>query len=622
MTLRRVVISLGVLAGILVVVIGGAMIWLLTADLRPWIEDYASKSIGRPVVIGTLKIGWGNPLSLEITDLKVANAPWGSVPDMISVDGISALVDPWSLLGGVPKFQKLHAVKPVIVLERDKDGTGNWKFAGKANPPAAPVMANPQSRRSFPTLLDLALQDGLLTYKGLGSYRLKLDLHDVTIQTTGEDQPVKLAAAGAHNGTPVTLSGDVDSFRAFRDTSRPFATNLTLAAASSTMIFKGTIVDPLDFEGVEGPLTIDSAKLGDLLKVFGADIGLNPPLLLAGTFKHDGDHWEMTKSTGKIATSNFEGDLFFDEGPRSGQDNLVAKLRFNALDLNPILPAPGKVTAATPGLDAVSLRLDPKPGTNVDADVVAQQLTYAKTRIANFSIHMKMLAGQLNLSRLNFALAGGTIDASGTAATVAGGTRIQARGLLTGADAAQLAAYVDALAGKLRGQVESAFAMDMTGETLGNALRAGHGHAVAGMVQGSISRDLMEKLSTNLLNLFRNGEGTVPVACLLGIVDLRNGLATISPLRLRSGDGTVIGRGQVDIPGKRLDITIQSESSTTGFFALDIPIRIHGSFGKPNIDPQIGGGGAASRQALTNNNPTQNLSPELKALAERNPCLH
>jgi uncharacterized protein involved in outer membrane biogenesis len=330
----------------------------------------------------------------------------------------------------------------------------------------------------------------------------------------------------------------------------------------------------------------------------------------------------MMKSTGKIAASSFEGDLVFDEGPRGKQDNLKATLRFGELDLNPILPAPDKARAAAAGFNSVSLRLDPNPGTNFDADVVARQLTYAKTRIADFAVHLATLPNAINLSRLKLAFAGGTIDASGTAATAPGGTHVLTRGQLIGAEAAQLAAYVDALAGKLRGRIDGAFTMDMTGETLGNALRAGRGHAVLDMVQGSVARDLMEKLSTNLLNLFRSGEGTVPVACFLGIVDLRNGVAAISPLRLRSGAGTVIGGGQVDFPGKRLDITIQSEASTTGFFALDIPIRISGSFANPSTDPLIGGGGAATRQALTNNNPTRNLSPELKGLAERNPCLH
>ena len=620
MTLKRVVVSILALVGVILAAAAGGLAWLLTADLRPWVEDYASKAIERRVTIGTLKIGWGNPLSLEVTDLKVANAPWGSVPDMISIGSLSALLDPWSISSGVLKFQKLRTVKPVIVLERDKDGTGNWKFAGAGPSSPDQFALVPKYRNQFSTLLDFEMKDGMVSYKGVSSYRLQVDLHEVTIQSAGDDQPVKLAVDGAYNGTPVKLTADTDSFLVLRDKSHPFGANLSMAAASATVLFKGTVMDPLNFDGVEGPIEIDAKKLGDLLKVFSTDIGINPPLLLAGAFKHGGDHWEITRSKGKIATSAFTGDLVLDEGPRGKPDNVSTTLRFGDLDLNPLL-AGGKLGGVPADLNAVSLRIDPNPGTNIDANIDAKQLTYAKTRVADFGVHLKLVSGAATLNRLTLAFAGGKIDASGSAVSVAGGTYVVARGALSDADAALLARYVDALAGKLTGRVDGGFNVDMTGDTLGNAMRAGRGHAVLGMVQGSVSRDLMEKLSTDLRNLFGNGKGSAQVACLLGIVDLRNGLAVISPLKLRSTAGTLIGGGRVDILGKRLDITIQSESATTGLFALDIPIRISGSFANPSIDPQIGAS-AKMRMALLDSNPTQNLSPELRGLAERNPCLH
>ena len=128
----------------------------------------------------------------------------------------------------------------------------------------------------------------------------------------------------------------------------------------------------------------------------------------------------------------------------------------------------------------------------------------------------------------------------------------------------------------------------------------------------------MEKLSTNLLNIFRGGEGTVPVVCLLSVADMRNGVAQLSPIRLRSNAGTLIGGGQVDFRAKRLDITIQSESATTGFFALDIPIRISGSFANPAIDPHFGS--ADATRGAGQHQPGAGLSGELRGFVERNPC--
>ena len=84
-----------------------------------------------------------------------------------------------------------------------------------------------------------------------------------------------------------------------------------MAAGSATLGFKGIMMDPLNFEAVEGPIKIVASKLGDLMKICSADIGVNPPMVLAGAFKHDSDHWDIRSSKGKIATSALEGDLSF-----------------------------------------------------------------------------------------------------------------------------------------------------------------------------------------------------------------------------------------------------------------------------------------------------------------------
>jgi len=433
---------------------------------------------------------------------------------------------------------------------------------------------------------------------------------------------VTLTADGAYNGTPVKLLAKTDSFGVLRDDSRPFGMVLSMTAPAANLDFNGTVMDPLNFDGVDGTIKIDAVKLSDLLKILNVEIGINPPMLLAAGLRHAGDHWQMANAKGMLATSAFDGDLALDEGARGKPDNISATLRFGDLDLNPLLPSTGNVTGGRAAdLDSISLRLDPNPATNIDAGIDARQLSVHKIRIGGFGLHVKLDAGLVAVSRLNLDFAGGKIEASGRAATVERGTQIVASGTLSNADGAQLARLVDALAGKLSGDVDGAFDVDMTGDMLADALREGRGHAVLSVVRGSVSRDLMEKLSTDLRNLIGAGEGSVHVSCMLGVADLQNGMEAISLIRLKSGAGTLIGGGAIDVLGSRLDVTLQSESASTGFFALDIPIRISGRFANPSIEPQLSLG-AASRWGLVNDNPTRGLSPELRGIAERNPCLH
>jgi uncharacterized protein involved in outer membrane biogenesis len=617
-TLKRIVIVLLVLLVVLLAGTGATIVWLMNADLKPLAEKYASAAIGWPVTLDSLTVAWGNPLGIEAKGLKVANSSWASAPSFVSADSISATLDPWSILSGPLKFQKLTLVKPVIVLERGEGENRNWR-SGKAHPTLPKeVGVAPHYRVQFPSLFDFALTDGQIIYKSK-SYNMQLDLHDVTAHAPDDASRVGIAATGLYNGVPVGLTADTDSFSAMRDAAKPFGIELILRGVGAEIDFKGGVVDPLGFDGVEGPFTLNAPKFGSLMKVFGADISVDPPLTIAGAFKHGGDHWEITGSKGKIATSPFTGDLAFDEGPRGHPDNLTAALRFDKLALPPIIASASAKNKPPADYSAVSLALDPNPGTNIELTLDANQLVLGKGFIGDFGLTGKLAAGQATLSRLTLAFAGGRINGSASATSVPGGTHVVERGTIVGADAAELALYVPALVGKLTGRLDGGFDIDMTGDTLGHALKASRAHAVVGMINGSIARDLMEKLSTDLLNLFRGGEGAVPVACLLSVADMRNGVAQISPIRLRSNAGTLIGRGQVDFLGRTLDITIQSESATTGFFALDIPIRISGSFANPAIDPHFGSADA-TRRALANSNPAQGLSGELRGFVERNPC--
>src|SRR5690349_15048239 len=102
--------------------------WLANADLKPFVERHATESLGRKVTLGSFEVTWGDPLAVEIRDLTVANTSWGSDPEMIRVGKLSALLNVSPLLKGVLHYEKLRIADVKVVLERDQNGTGNWKY--------------------------------------------------------------------------------------------------------------------------------------------------------------------------------------------------------------------------------------------------------------------------------------------------------------------------------------------------------------------------------------------------------------------------------------------------------------------------------------------------------------
>jgi len=62
---------------------------------------------------------------------------------------------------------------------------------------------------------------------------------------------------------------------------------------------------PLDFDGIEAKVQIDSPKIGDLFKFAGADLEWDASLYLAASFGKEGVDWNLIDSDGAISKNRF-----------------------------------------------------------------------------------------------------------------------------------------------------------------------------------------------------------------------------------------------------------------------------------------------------------------------------
>jgi hypothetical protein len=171
----------------------------------------------------------------------------------------------------------------------------------------------------------------------------------------------------------------------------------------------------------------------------------------------------------------------------------------------------------------------------------------------------------------------------------------------------------------LLGRVDGKVLVDAIGSTLNQAAREGRLSAVLTMDGGSISRRIIELASTDARTIFRKAAGMSTISCLIAVIDIRGGTGTVSPLRIRSADGTITGRGTFDIYRHQIDLTVASEARTTGPFALDVPVHLSGSFTSPTFAPATLS--AAGRAELAAGDDVSRLLAQLQSFARRSPCL-
>jgi uncharacterized protein involved in outer membrane biogenesis len=608
--LRSIAIAIISILLVLVLLAGGGVIWAMNLDYRTLAERKGSEALGRTVTIGALKIGWGDPLSIEIRDLRIANAPWGTRPEMATVEHIHALVDVRPLLKGTIRYRHLEVTKSDLLLERDDKGTGNWKFGGSSG--AGGLGLVPKDRTQFPSLFDFILQDATITYRTTSGKPLVIALKQTTVRSPGEDQPVAVMADGAYNDFPAVVKATTDSFEAMRNASVPFGEDVLLTSKDSTIAFKGHLMNPLDFDQVEAALTIDTKNFGKLMEAFDAGLPADFPTKLNGNLKHQGNHWQIDGITGAMADNPVTGAFILDEGPRGGTDKMAIKARYDTLVLDRML---GK-NKASKQIDwkSVELALPDKTASVIKADLAAKRLKYGKTSLSGFALVGTSGPGAIDIDSVQFAMAGTTFEANATAKSDGKATRLHLNAGLPGGNLSDLLQTFGVATDQIAGQVSARIALDAAGSKLGDALAHSDGYAVFAMIDGKVSRDALEKASTDLRTVFRKGEGMSGVKCLLGVATVKNGVAQVSPLILRTTEATLTGGGTIDLAKSTLDLTIRSDPKSTGFFALDIPIRISGTLAAPSAAPD-------SKSKFKSNLAPPDMPKAIRQVAEHSGCL-
>jgi uncharacterized protein involved in outer membrane biogenesis len=261
------------------------------------------------------------------------------------------------------------------------------------------------------------------------------------------------------------------------------------------------------------------------------------------------------------------------------------------------------------GLDAV----------NLSAILSSEQLTVAGLRLPSFALDGRLEGGDVTLRDLKFAFGGGTLAFDGTLKGRGDVGDLALSAHLIKAQAQQVARLLGG-GDEIRGRLNGAAMLRLQGATLGEALKTGSGAALVSLAAGDIARSLVEQVSVDLRSLFRTEEGRVKVGCLLAAMIVKDGVGTLSPLRLESEEAVVLGGGRVDLAGGRLDLTLKTARDSTSFFALDTPIEISGPFDNLSVAPNADADQSLIKAAEEGVTPAS-LPQGLRALAHANACV-
>lgn len=574
-----------------VLIIAAATLWFGGGAVAKWaVEHPLSAALGRDIRIdGPLLVDWGNPTRIVAQDVQVANAAWGTRPQMFTAKRLEVVLFVRSLLFGPARVPLVRLDGADLLLETSAQGQGNWRF----------TTAAPKRRRQFPNLERFIVRDSKLTWhNGRTNAVTRIGIDRLDYAAPGPEMPVYVTGSGSLGGTfktlPVHLMAEFGPLKELRNPTKPYPVSFHGNAGPVDLAITGTIGKPLDFSGVSLRLSLSGARLDELAAVLGAPLPALPPFRGTSVFTGGDGHYTLGALTMKLGTSDLEGGLTIDTDRKVPY--VRAKLTSSRIDLADFKGAvgatpPGQAAPKTPAAAADKLfsntpiNVHKLPG--LDAD-----LTFYGTRIASSSglpfdavaLDLVLENGAITVKPLRFRTANGDfeLDLHFTPFTKTSPPLLDATANIRHIDLHKLLANSSSPIVRETGGIVGGFAkFDTTGTSMHEFMARMNGDAGIFMQNGQLSDLLQTIIPANVLSaiaIYATGDHPVPINCLVTRFAIKNGVAAPSTLLFDTADTIVTGTGRIDFGNETINLRLVPYNKGFHPLSLRSPIDIGGTF--------------------------------------------
>jgi uncharacterized protein involved in outer membrane biogenesis len=296
---RWILLPLAALAAILIVVLA-LFDWNW---LRRPLEGAVSTALEREFQVADLDVELATAPTITLQQVRIANAPWGSRPDMLTISQVRFAIELWPLLKGEIRLPFLQVQQPDLLLETNQQGLANWKFGEQDQPEAPPVI---------PIIRDLEVAKAAIRYHEPGRAQdLIAGLQTVagTITSSG----VQLSADGNLNEQPLSLrfaSAPVGQLETETEAKR-FPFELEAGLGQTRLAATGSAEQPLQAQGVSVEIVVESEEPGTLLALAGREPRDLAPLRLSLALTRHDQLWALRDIDGRLGESDLSGDASF-----------------------------------------------------------------------------------------------------------------------------------------------------------------------------------------------------------------------------------------------------------------------------------------------------------------------
>lgn len=571
--------------------IGGAVLVLFVAialfftfglnTLRGPIERMVEKASGRELVIeGDFKAVWSwvHP-RVRLEGVRFANADWASADYMLDAEAIEASISVLPLFAGRVVLPDVHLVRATVALERDADGRKNWVLKDEPEE---------QKKESRFLIKRLTLDEGVLVWNdGTTDTNIEAAL-------STDDTGVTFDAEGEYNGMPMRAVGHAGHVLSIRDDTTPFPLSGEIKIGDTSAKLDGTITGLVGFKGIDLKFERLSGKsMDELYDIIGLAFPATSAYRITGArlYRTDG-LWRFENFVGKVGESDISGTIEVQTGAGKRpfmKGDVHAKV-LNFADLGALVGT----DQAREGTNVLpDMPFSPERWESVDADVriKAGQIKRPKQLpIDQFETRVNLRDRVLKLEPLAFGIAGGrlagTVTLDGTKEPMRGDIKMRVQHLQL-AKMFPTVKQAQSSIGDLNGLIELVGSGDSVGKLLGSA----NGKIGVYMDEGKISRFMMELVALDVWDAVRvklKGDEEIDIRCMIADFGVKGGLMRANALVFDTKVVNVGGSGTVNLKNEQMDLTFRPQPKDRSLASLKTPLYVRGTFGQPDIGPDMG----------------------------------
>jgi AsmA family protein len=572
--LRVVAVALAGIALLIGAIYVAIVVAFPPARLAVLLADEVKAATGREFRIdGGLSIRVLPSIAIQVRDIVLGNATWGSRADMLTVRRAAIDVSPGALLKGELRILRIDVEGVDALLESDGAGRYNWQFTPAGSPAADTKAATQDTRAPAFELKRVVASDVLVAYRDSSkSTPQMLTIETLDLRSNDRGSEVDLALAVGTQRWKV--DGQVGRGAILLEGKEDWPFDLRLAGDGAKVSAKGAMGTGERAGTAVADMSAELATAAALTPL-GADAARVPmPLAIRTRVQYAGRELRADPLHLSIAGQTIDGRMTLNTA--QARPRVDAALTSKSVDLTKLAPAStgktgeaGRAPEKAPGppfADA-PLPFAAVPGVDLNVDFKTEGLRLPETPpFSSVRARLSATSGRVALDDVEFGVAGGRVRSRANLVLAAGAPpRVD---VFFDATSVSVEALDVAMAGGGHfkgGRVNLSANLTMAGATPkqlaatanGSVLLAASGTTLSGGTAAALDRNV---LITMLKLLIPKGSAdrALAVQCMVVYLPLRRGVASIDrSIAAETREVAVVASGEINLVDQSLRLELR-----------------------------------------------------------------